>query len=519
MKRNVSKNISVNFEKIDDIDDRFMRFKIWIVNVGVNHNNSKFTKESIIKAIPTLYNTPILGYIEEDGAGNKDFRGHEMEIVVKDGNVKTHYLGSAYGTIPLDCNPKFEYRTNELGGTEEYLTVEAVMWTKFDDAVDIMKRDSAKHQSMELSEKYTGKWNEEGYFEFEEFQFFGCTILGEGVMPGIPQSTIEHLFTKHNIQKDIDEKMVEYSHIFEKHLNKNQFKEVTYMTLEELLNKYSLTVEALAEKGIVSEDFSVEELELKIQEAFEVTEDVEEVQAEVIEEVVEEVVEEATTENVEEEFENKTDDKVEGTQVNVADKYTRTFELSHEDIRWKMYEQLDNHMNAKGLDGWYYISSVYESYIVVEEESEKFYKVDYSKDGDNIILGEAVEVFGMFLTSEEKGALELMRANFEKYEKENEELKSFQSGVIKAQHEAEAETIFSNFTKLTEDDVKELKENIHDFTIEQIESKCFELLGRKTVSFTKKEAPASLKMNFSTTEDQPVKTGTDSIFAKHGIIK
>src|SRR5690606_7236782 len=116
---------------MQELDSRFRKFKIWIVNVGKNYNGSIFTKEAIEKALPTIKNTPILGYIKEDRLGEKDFAGHESELVIKDGEYKFVYKGSAYGVIPEDCNPKFELRENEYGGIEEYLTVEAIMWTKF----------------------------------------------------------------------------------------------------------------------------------------------------------------------------------------------------------------------------------------------------------------------------------------------------------------------------------------------------------------------------------------------------
>lgn len=505
----VNTNIPIRFEQVEDYDSRFQKVKIWLMHLGKNYNNSFFDMDAVVNAMATLKNTPILGYVEKSKFGSDDFRGHESELVVEDGEVKIHYLGQAYGVIPENCNPRFEQKTGDDGQLLDYLVVDGLIWTKFDEAKSILDESGEVNQSMELDDEYDGFWDEEGFFHFTNFKFYGACMLGKDVLPAMQKASVETVFSTDVIKSEIDKKLKEFYQI------QNQSKEVTCMTLEELMSKYSVTVEGLAEKGIVAEDFSVEELEVKIQETFESTDVVEETQEEVVEEVVED---NASTENVEEEFENK-EDVVEDNQDEVADKYRRTFELSHEDIRWRMYEQLDTHMNSKGLEGWYYISSVYESHIIVEEDNERFFKVDYAKDGDNINLGEAVEVFGMFLTSDEKGALELMRANFEKYEKENEELRSFQSGVVKAQHKAEAEVVFSNFTKLTEEDVKELKENIHNFTIEQVESKCYELLGRKTANFTKKDAPASIKMNFSNSEDQPIKTGTDSIFAKHGIIK
>lgn len=55
-------------------------------------------------------------------------------------------------------------------------------------------------------------------------------------------------------------------------------------------------------------------------------------------------------------------------------------------------------------------------------------------------------------------------------------LREFKLQVEKAEHENKVQAIFANF-QLTEEDVKDI--NIHEFSVEEIEEKCYAILGRK----------------------------------------
>lgn len=522
----VNTQVPITFEKVNQVDDRFVQVKIWLMHLGKNYNQSIFDKEVVIEAMETLKNTPILGYIEESMVGDKDFRGHEMELVVEDGELKTKYIGSAYGVIPQDCNPRFEQKMGDTGEMLDYLVVDGLLWTKFDDAVSIIE-DSGNEvsQSMELHDNFDGYWDDEGWFNFTKFSFYGACMLGENILPAMQKASVEKVFSTNVIQNEIAKKLEEFNQAF----SKNHFKEVEHqMTLEELLVKYEISAEDLTEKGINSEEFSIEDLEAKIKEVFASDEEDEEKETETEMEKDDKDEEDKSDSEKDEdkansEFEKEDEDEDEDDGSDEDDKepeekFTRHFELSHDDIRTKMYENLDSHISMSGNgDDWHYIISIYETHLVAENGwGDKFFKIDYSKDGENIVLGGVNEVFAMFLTSDEKGALELMRSNYEKLKQENSTLKEFQADILKEQHVSEVEELFSNFSKLEESDLSEIRENVHNYSIEEIESKCYEILGRKMASFSKKEKQSSVHMKFSKYQSES-KTGIDHIFAKHGI--
>ena len=107
-------NFSVNGEyKTKDI--RFLNVTIDVLHLGENFNGSVFTKEVVEQNIETIKNTPILGYIKENENGEKDFTGHEHEIVVENNIIKEVYLGQAYGVIPESCNARWVKKISSDG--------------------------------------------------------------------------------------------------------------------------------------------------------------------------------------------------------------------------------------------------------------------------------------------------------------------------------------------------------------------------------------------------------------------
>ena len=176
---------------------------------------------------------------------------------------------------------------------------------------------------------------------------------------------------------------------------------------EELLAKYNKTVEDIT---FEYEGVSDEELDAKFEELFGesetepedgsvVVEDGDETEeVEVVEETV--VVEEAeATEVVETVAENEV--------------FTRTYELSHDDVRCALYALLVPYEEADNT--YYYISEVFDSYFVYESwcNGGAIYGQGYVKDDETVSFdGERYELFRELLTASEKAELEAMRSNY-----------------------------------------------------------------------------------------------------------
>jgi hypothetical protein len=198
-------------------DSRFVQMRIWLMHTGENHNGSYFTKEAVESAIPSLANTPVIAYVEENSDGEIDFSDHRMVLHrSEDGEFKLKYMGVAIGIIPETNNAHWEKRVTDDGVEREYLVVDALIWTKWEDTIEILNGKNGKtSQSMELSDDFTGYIDNDGLFHFESFQFNGACLLGEDYLPAMEGSTGEVYFNK-DIHKNIEEKLQEFYTLFSK---------------------------------------------------------------------------------------------------------------------------------------------------------------------------------------------------------------------------------------------------------------------------------------------------------------
>lgn len=216
---------SVN-DEIHNEDTRFINISIDVLHTGKNFNDSIFNKEVVDECIESIKNTAILGFIRELPNGDKDFKGHEYVLTKTDNQgIKRKYIGSAYGLIPESCNPRWITKICDDGIEREFLQVDGLLWTKFEDSSSIMSSDITKPQSMELSpDSIEGYEDENGNFVFTKFSFDGCCILGDSVEPAMINSTVEVQFSMNdfvrNIQKELNDKYTAFTKLVDANTNK-----------------------------------------------------------------------------------------------------------------------------------------------------------------------------------------------------------------------------------------------------------------------------------------------------------
>lgn len=193
-KTSLRSRFEVNGEFDDEVEDtRFLNVTIDILHTGKNKNMSIFEKGVVNDNIDSIKNTPVLGFIKYNKAFDEnDFKGHEHMLVKSRSGVEDKYIGSAFGLIPESCNPRWRKKMCDDGEEREFLQVDALMWEKFSDATEIMRRDGEKSQSMELQvSSIDGYEDTDGYFHFEKFKFDGACILGDDVEPAMFDSTVK----------------------------------------------------------------------------------------------------------------------------------------------------------------------------------------------------------------------------------------------------------------------------------------------------------------------------------------
>lgn len=213
---------------VEGDDSRFLAITIDVLHTGLNLNGSIFTKEVVDANIESIKNTPVLEYISLNPDGEKDFQGHEYNTVEDENGKRQAYAGSAYGVIPESCNCRWIEKVCSDGVCRDFLQVDALLWTKFDDATTIFTRDGGKPQSMELElSSISGEENDDGTFTFKEFKFDGCCLLSstdKNIQPAMIDSEAAPVFAAKSIAREIKEKLQEYTMSVEK-LSKNQKKE------------------------------------------------------------------------------------------------------------------------------------------------------------------------------------------------------------------------------------------------------------------------------------------------------
>lgn len=146
---------------------------------------------------------------------------------------------------------------------------------------------------------------------------------------------------------------------------------------------------------------------------------------------------------------------------------TRTFEISHDDIRYALYNLLSSYEDAD--NEWYYITGVYDSYFVYESwDGGKIYGQKYTKDNDNVALdGERYSLHKTYLTDSEYAEIESMRSNYA-------ELKAFKENVEKNELHSKKESLLADekYSVLSDnEEFTELKKNMDNYSLDDLETK------------------------------------------------
>ncbi len=510
------------FEADDKNSDGLMAVKLKSCHTGKNRNQSGITDDNMNKYKHTFKGRPILGAIYKTDTGEYEFRAHDMEIIDDGEDIK--YIEQPIGVISQIEEPYLEYDSEE---DKNYLMVSGTIFSDYSKAAEILERRRTCKCSVEIAVEELSYNCDEDYLSIDKFRFSGVTILGyeqDGVteiQEGMKGSkiTIDDFSEKKNsmFSADCQEKLIEtlekLNMTLESINNKTHSEkggEKVMNKFEELLAKYGKTAD---EVTFEYENLSEEELEVAFKEAFEESTDESEtvVEETVVEETAEEVVVETIEEVVEETIPEEPVNEVAESEENFVLKY----ELSHDDIRSALYGLLA----ATSEDAYYYtwIIEVYDDKFIYQDCMEdKFYRQDYTKDGDNVALGEnKVEVFNEWLSKAEKDALEALKADYAVLKSFKE---TYDASVVKAQKteildKAEYGCLADNA------EFAQLRADMDKFSVEEISVKAdliFAAHMRSAMEFSSKESNTNTAsfMKFDLNKKEPKKGRYGNLFNK-----
>ena len=493
-----------------------LKLKLKNCHIDTNRNGSHISKENMEKAMPTLKYRPILAYIHELPDGTKDFYAHNIEIEEgEDGEAQVVYLEKQVGCFTAE-NPWLKY-DEKMDKT--YVMAYAVIPEEYTEAADIIRRKNGTKVSTELVINELSYNAKEKYLDLTDFYFGATTLLGkddegrdigEGML-GARADIAD--FCQQEPVFNYQEKLVEILGKLDSTLsnfNKNNTKGVKEEMghFEELLEKYGFTAEEIdfdyanmsdEELDAAFEEFKNKKYDDDDPDAGDGTDP-----AEGTDPTDETDPTDDEKDPEEEEPEDDDESKKKG------ENFVKTFkvEISHEDIRYALYNLLGEY--EENDNEWYGIYAVYDNYFIMQGWIYgKFYKQGYAIDGENVSLeGERTELFQMLLTESEKLAVDKLRGDYADLEAKYNELKTFKDNYDAAEQKAAKDTIFADeaYESIREsDEFKALMSDAEKYSVEEIQNKCDLLFAAsvKKAKFAAKDKKShSLGFNFSKKEDK-----------------
>lgn len=497
LKKQIMHTVSL-FKKDESFnDDRFMKVRIAAMHSGINRNKSRFSKECIEAAKDTFANIPVLAdvreYEDEDGNKYLDYAGHTMHIeddVFNEDMERIIYDEKVVGIVPETNN--FELIYDEETGNY-YVYIDALLYRDYGNYVcDILEaRDNKTDVSMEIGCDDISFCVDDGCLDVGVMVAGGVTLLGERYNPGMVKAHAQAFSINEDdkqaqlikIMQELKESLDNYT--LANSQNENQRKEDNKVgNNEEIFEEVTVINEGEVTEGSTDDEVTV--VEEKAEVTTEETPEVEENEPEV-----------TSTDDTDENFSDNGEDETEKNTFSVEKSvlengnYEIKFEISHEDLRWALYNLIDQY---DSLDNdWYSISAVYDEYFVMESwSSGMIYGQKYTKDGDSVALdGERYRLYRELLTESEKAELESMRSNYSEIKIKLEKFEKEESDSLKATIFEKKE--YKNF--LDTEEFKNLKADSDKYSYEELSEKA-ELAFSKCVQ----------RLGFSLNDEEPSNT-------------
>ena len=517
----LSVQVPAYFEVSDEEDDSLLFCTVKLMHSGENRNHSNVTDEALTKAAKGLAYKPILANFmeytdEETGETLKDFTSHDMTI---NDDGTTTYLEKQVGCFTAD-EPYFEV-DEETG--HNFLYGICAIPREYTDTCEIIERKNGTKVSVELAVNSMEFDASKKVLNLTDVVILGATLLGKDpktlkdVGEGMKNARLDiaDFSTKNNSKfADYQNQMIELQERLEKLetacFNKDQNNGQNNNSEEggnnkdmdkfnELLSKYGKTAEDI---DFEYEGLTDEELEAKFEEVFGEKKPEEDDNSNdngsdgepSDEGEGDSDPEDNTDTSIKEDNacgggSGSTKKKKKNSEEPVGD-MVRTFTVSHEDIRYALYNLLDT--VSMDDNDWYCITNVFDDYFVYESwNGGKIFGQKYTKENDNVAFdGDRYELFREYITADEKAQLDDMRSN---YSSIVEELNTYKSAEVYA----DKMTVFDDEAYADYLDTDEFKtlmsdESINQYSKEELAEKADATLGKlvkknKTFSFASTE--------------------------------
>lgn len=523
-------SIPSKFEFNDFEDDRFKKIRIYVMHDNLNLNNSFFSMDSIESAKDSINNIPILAFVKQiDGTDEKDFGGHEIELVVSDGEYKFRYLGKPIGVIPAENN-NYHYETID---DKTYVVVDGYIWVDYaNEALEILERDKEKPHSMEIKIIQYSYNNKFKYVEIDKYLYTGLTLLGNNVTPAMDGSKAK-LFSKYDFNEDYFKKIEELNNVLKQsstlfsssqndvQINNNQKGGNTVDEKLKLLEQFSVTQEQILQfdANINFEEITLEQLEEKIKEYQQQVQFNDNTNFSLMNTQLQH---ELSIELSKEKFKNRW-----------GDDCCRYWYVDHTDT---IVIAMDNADNYRLFAFNYFIKG---DNVVIDFDSKKRQKITYVdfEDGteepvvvfickdlvdyqQSMIKEELKKQFSTekkSLIAEYESAITEINEKFSALEQEKLQLQEYQQKKIKEERDVAENKLFEHFANiLSEEEIASIKEISSQFSLSELEEKLYVLVGKKTAKFSaNKKENKIIKVDFDVNSDFNYSTSWEHLVEQH----
>ena len=413
----------INLQPLD-INPLMSKCEIKVLYIGENRNHSYITKDVAADMAKSLRGAPIVGYYKED---KEDFADHGEQVIFDDEGIKFNCLTKPYGFVAPDAQVWFQEfeDTDDFGNkiTREYLMTTGYLWTgQYEEAKRVIEKGN--NQSMELDEEsLNGHWSTD-VNNGMDFFIINDAIFSKLCILG---EDVEPCFEGASVTAP------QVSRSFTK--VDDSFKKTLYTMMQDL--KFAL------------EGGKNMELEEK---ATEVVEEKEEIQ------------EESTIEE-----EPKTEDSIETE--------TTSIETPAEEEETEIAEEaeVETEFEAEGGDD--------------SEEDAGDEGDTPSEDSDNDEEEKSDEEEEVLDNSDDvETKKQFSLEDYENLQNQYSELESKYNELVEFKNAIELEkkeNLINSFYMLSEDDKKDVKEHIAEYSLDEIESKLCVICVKNKVNFEK----------------------------------
>lgn len=452
---------------IEDLNSSFAVGTLRVAYAGQNRNGTNITKEAFEQSVPSMYNCPIVANYDTT---DESIGGHDADCVeTADGELKYINLTEPVGVVPESATWHWE-QIDDGGVTHDYFCIDKVILWKRQPCYERLAKNQITYQSMEIN--IVNATLDSGDFIINDFEYEAFCLL-ERDEPCFEQASLS-LFNKTDFKQQFADMLKEYSMICNEQEEKEEGGGEMPQEVQELNDVADGNVEitAAANPAVVEDEPAVDFALLVSQ------------KRDALSKVFSDYYRDT---NVDYWVEDFTEDEV--------------FVYSYTD--GKIY-------------GFTYQTT--ETSVLVDFDSKKekmLQYVDVTEDAvSNASLADVIQAIVDNSQAEMSAAhateVDGLNAQIETLQTSLNELEGFKATALANERHAQESELFSRFdTQLKNvNEYQQLKEQAADFSISELETQCYVLIGKQSFS--------SKKDHIATAQRIPVDHSTDSTNAPYG---